>query len=93
MNRFENIKTYADFAYMLGNLILANAFGKRQLELINGNLDENIEIFQYYIISNPDFALKYTDELIFYDDELDLYILGVTHFGTIWSGVSAPDFI
>lgn len=93
---FENIKTYKDFADRLGGLILCNEMAGRDIELISGELtyDEDCyyEIFQWFIIQDPSFVMDHTDELIFYDNELDLYILGVTHFGTSWDYVSAPDF-
>lgn len=44
-----------------------------------------------YIISDPSFAMEHSDELIFYDEELDLYLLAVTHFGTAWDCVPAPE--
>ena len=52
------------------------------------------EIFQWYIIDdNTAERLKeHTDEIIFYWPEADLYILGVTHWGTSWGYVSA-DFV
>ena len=34
-----------------------------------------------------EFFVHYTNELIYYSDSLDMYLLGVTHFGTAWSGV------
>lgn len=53
--------------------------------------DEYEEVFQYFIISESDAErlAEYTNEIVYYNEELDLYILGVTHFGTMWSGVSA----
>lgn len=52
------------------------------------------EIYQYYIIGfnsscTYDFLKKYcNDEIIlFYSEKLDLYILGVDHFGTSWDYV------
>lgn len=49
----------------------------------------NNEIFQYYIISyNGAQLLKdYTDEIIYYIPALDMYIWGVTHYGTAWDYV------
>lgn len=49
------------------------------------------DIYQYYIISPRDAErlAEYTNELVIYYDDLDLYILCVKHFGTAWSGVSA----
>lgn len=33
------------------------------------------------------FFLKFTNELIYYSEELGMYLLGVTHLGTAWSCV------
>ena len=70
-------------------MVLANEIASRPLELTNGDLDN--EIFQYYIISDPDFLLEHTDEGVFHDEELDLYIWGIDHFGPAWSGVPVPE--
>lgn len=53
--------------------------------------DEYTEVFQYFIIteSSAEFIANYTDELVYYLPEFDMYLLGVTHFGTPWSSVSA----
>lgn len=92
---FKNIKTYKDFADCLGDMILCNDIAKRDIQLLSGNLTDKdgdyIEIFQFFIIQDPSFAMRHTDELIFYDNELDLYILGVTHWGTAWDYIPAPD--
>ena len=47
------------------------------------------EVFQWFIIdeNSAEFFVHYTNELIYYSDSLDMYLLGVTHFGTAWSGV------
>ena len=44
------------------------------------------EVFQWFIIdeNSAEFFVHYTNELIYYSDSLDMYILGVTHFGTAW---------
>ena len=42
------------------------------------------EIFQWYIIQDPSFVMDHTGEPVFYDEELDLYVLGVNHLGTAW---------
>ena len=57
--------------------------------------DDYVEVYQYYIISEEiaeDLA-KHTDELIWYHKELDIYILGVTHYGTAWGYVSAAYYM
>lgn len=47
------------------------------------------EVYQYYIISDSgaSFLDEYTDELVFYNEELDMYLWGITHFGTSWDYV------
>ena len=57
----------------------------------SGDLTDDEEIFQWYIVQDPDFLIEHTDELIFYDTELDLYIWGITHFGTSWDYVPTSD--
>ena len=49
------------------------------------------EVFQWFIIDdNTAERLKeHTDEIIFYWPDADLYILGVTHWGTGWDYVTA----
>ena len=90
MNYSDYIKTYEDLARQVGGMVLANDITIRNLDLINGDFGIGDEIFQFYIISNPDFLLKHTDELVFYDDELHIYVWGITHFGTSWDCVPAP---
>ena len=85
----EYIKTYEDLAKQVGGMVLANEIASRPLELINGHLGN--EIFQYFIISDPDFLLKHTYEVVFHDKELDLYIWGIDHFGMAWPGVPVPE--
>lgn len=48
----------------------------------------NADIFQYYIVSdNGARILKEINEIVFYNEELDMYIWGVTHCGTSWDYV------
>lgn len=53
--------------------------------------DSYSEIFQYFVIGSQDAdrLAEYTNELVYYCEDLDLYILGVCHFGTPWNGVPA----
>jgi hypothetical protein len=67
----------------------------QEAELYNGT-DYNEEddyyydIFQYYIIDNNGVSIleDNTDEIIYYLPELDIYVWGVTHYGTPWNGVN-----
>ena len=49
------------------------------------------DVYQYFIIGSRDAERleEYTNELVYYCEDLDLYILGVCHFGTPWGGVPA----
>lgn len=51
--------------------------------------DTYSEVYQYYIINYQDAErlAEYTNELVYYNEALDLYILGVTHWGTSWDYV------
>ena len=47
------------------------------------------EVYQYYIISyaGARFLEERTDELVYYHETLDMYLWGITHFGTSWDYV------
>lgn len=50
---------------------------------------EYIDIYQTYIISDrgADILKEYTNEIVYYNNELDMYLWGITHFGTSWDYV------
>lgn len=50
---------------------------------------EMYDIYQWYIISDSgaQFLMHETNEIVFYDSELDIYVWGVTHWGTSWDYV------
>lgn len=47
------------------------------------------DVFQYYIIDDngAEILKKETHELVWYNEELDMYVWGVTHWGTSWDYV------
>ena len=48
----------------------------------------NAEIYQYYIVDgNGAEILKEAGEIVFYNEALDMYVWGVTHWGTSWDYV------
>jgi len=53
-------------------------------------MQEPDEIFQYYIISGngAEILQEFTNDPVYYIDMLDMYIWGVTHWGTAWDYVS-----
>lgn len=89
---------YYTLAKLVGNRILNNdiftATGCYDWEVVNGcdyDEEEDIyhDVFQYYIISESGyrFLSEYTDEIVYYNEDLDMYLWGITHFGTSWDYV------
>lgn len=81
---------YRSLALMMGDHILNNTVRAETMtdwEIVNGEFEKMI--FQDFIISEQGFEFleRYTDEIVFYNEKLDLYIWGVTHFGTGWDYV------
>lgn len=65
-----------------------------ELEKAKDELEEeqqttDAEIYQYFIISysGKQILEENTNEIIFYNEELDLYVWGITHWGTAWDYV------
>ena len=81
---------YTEYYDKDGNEITQEKF--EELEEQGEDVEEyQKDIYQQYIISERDAERleKYTNEIVLYCEQLDLYLLCVTHFGTMWSGVSA----
>lgn len=87
---------YRTLSQIVGDSVLNNAIvpyiGQYEWELANGcEEDEDgwYEVYQYYIISDSGFRFleEYTDEIVYYHEELDMYVWGITHFGTSWDYV------
>lgn len=88
---------YYTLAKIVGDAVLNNSIfmyaGCENWELTNG-VEENeywdyLDVFQYYIVSDSGarFLEEYTDELVYYNQTLDMYLWGITHFGTSWDYV------
>lgn len=59
-----------------------------KIEELEAEQDESPEIFQYWIVSdNGARILEEFNEIVFYNEELDMYVWGVTHWGTAWDYV------
>ena len=79
---------------VLNNNIISNTQDIGYWEEVNGSEydeenDDYIEVYQYFIIS--DYGAKIlqemTDEIVWYNEDLDMYVWGVTHWGTSWDYV------
>lgn len=78
-------------AVLNNNIFEAMDFGEWELES-GCDYDEETEsyedIFQYYIVSdNGAEILKEAGEIVYYNEKLDMYVWGVTHYGTSWDYV------
>lgn len=81
---------YGTLANMLEDCILNNSIRSETMEdweIVAGEFDEMI--MQDFIISTYGYEVlkEYTDEIVFYNEDLDVYVWGVTHWGTNWSDV------
>lgn len=57
-------------------------------DYINDDGDYVPEVFQCYIVDdNGATILQEVGEIVYYNDELDMYVWGVTHCGTHWNYV------
>lgn len=80
------------FQHILNNDIVG-ATGWDYWDIENGDLfdddDNETEIFQYFIIDDngAEILKDYTDEIVMYNNELGMYVWGVTHWGTSWDYV------
>lgn len=88
---------YRTLSMIVGDMVLNNNIfihaGYENWELASGVEEDEDgyqhEIYQYYIITynGAQFLEDYTDEIVFYNEKLDMYIWGITHFGTSWDYV------
>lgn len=81
---------YKALAGIVGDTILNNevrAATMEDWEIVAGKFEKMV--FQDYLISEEGYKFleEYTDELVFYNEKLDLYVWAVTHFGTSWDYV------
>lgn len=81
---------YGTLSKIVGDCILNNIVRERTMqdwEMINGEFKEMV--FQDYLISEQGYKLleELTDEYVFYNENLDLYIWAITHYGTSWDYV------
>lgn len=59
-----------------------------KIEELENEQDEQPEIFQYFIVDDwGGRLLQDINEIVFYNEKLDMYLWGVTHYGTSWDYV------
>lgn len=84
------------FQHVLCDNIIECTYGVGFWELVSGEIfyededgeEKENEIMQYYIVSSNGLdILEKAGEIVFYNEELDMYVWGVTHWGTGWDYV------
>lgn len=60
-----------------------------QIEELENEQDEGQEVFQWFIVDDWGARLlqQETNEIVYYNEKLDMYLWGVTHYGTSWDYV------
>lgn len=81
-NDLENSNEYEKLQEQLEEL-------QEQLEELEHEQEYQHEIFQYYIVSDNGAKIikEFTNDPLFYNEALDMYVWGVTHYGTSWDYV------
>ena len=93
-NGYVDYRTLAkSFNAVLNNDIMQKTYDIGYWDIVSGceyneETDSYTDIYQYYIVDdNGAEILQEAEEIVFYNEELDLYIWGVTHWGTSWDYV------
>ena len=59
-----------------------------KIEELESEQDDDIEVFQWFIVDDWGARLlQDIDEIVYYNETLDMYLWGVTHYGTSWDYV------
>lgn len=60
-----------------------------EIEDLESEQNQDPEVFQWFIIDDRGARLlqQETNEIVYYNEALDMYLWGVTHFGTSWNYV------
>lgn len=96
-NGFVDYATLAKaFDAVLNNDIMNKTWDLGCWEQVSGFVESEDEededyfpdIYQWYIVSGSGAEiLQNANEIVYYNDTLDMYLWGVTHFGTSWDYV------
>lgn len=93
---YVDYHTFAkSFDAVLNNDIIQNTMDIGYWDIVQGYGEDDDgdyyepEVYQWYIVSDAGAQIiqDYTDEVLYYNDTLDMYVWGVTHWGTSWDYV------
>ena len=75
------IEQYKYLCYEIENI-------KQEIEDLESEQDEEQEVFQWYIVDDCGARLlQEINEIVYYNETLNMYLWGVTHYGTSWDYV------
>lgn len=85
----EHNKPVDDIEYRLRRMENRMDIVENEIQELEDEENYPPEIFQYFIIDNNavNILQEYTNEIVYSCEELDLYLWGVTHYGTSWNYV------
>ena len=87
-NEVEQISGFIDNSDAIDELQEQIDELQEQIDELQREQDEQPEIYQYFIVSDSGAEiLKDYDEIVYYIPALDVYVWGVTHWGTSWDYV------
>jgi len=94
-NGYVDYRTLAKaFNFVMSNDIFSNTADIGYWDIYCGSdydeeTDEYEEYFQYYIIDpwGAEVLETWTNETVWYNEKLDMYVWGVSHYGTAWDYV------
>jgi hypothetical protein len=79
------------FDAVLNNDIMSLTYDIGLWEQVSGIIDntDELEVFQWFIVDDWGARLlqQETNEIVYYNETLDMYLWGVTHYGTSWNYV------
>lgn len=96
---YEELSRRVGDAVLMNSILSAQNFYDN-MECVNGEeyikdedtgeITEDLkDVYQIYAINQlgADYLIDNTNELVYYNSELDTYFWAITHFGTSWSDV------
>ena len=90
-NYIRPASEYGEWELVSGNDCFGLDIDGRECDLYSDECVDTVyyDIYQDYIITEQgaNFLFRYTDEIVYYNSEIDMYIWGITHYGTSWDYV------
>lgn len=95
-NGYLDYRTLASsFAHVMCNDFLSVSYehGIYDWDLVSGydtdDDDDPVEVYQWFVVDGNGAQIleEFTDDPVYYNEEFDIYLWGVTHWGTSWDYV------